>query len=50
MNVMELFPECIVPYLKKDETTRFSTANGIVYDVRSHASTRGLIGRIIINF
>ena len=47
---MELFPDCIVPYLKKDEASRFSTANGVVYDVRNEPSTRGLIGRIIINF
>jgi hypothetical protein len=47
---MEIFPECIVPYLKKDEASRFGTATGVVYDVRSWPSTRGLIGRIVINF
>jgi hypothetical protein len=47
---MELFPECIVPYLTKDDATRFSTAEGVVYDLRSRASTRGLIGRIVICF
>jgi len=47
---MEIFPECIVPYLKKDEATRFCTAEGVVYDLRSWPSTRGLIGRIIVNF
>ena len=47
---MELFPECIVPYLVKDDATRFSTAEGIVYDLRNQPSTRGLIGRIIVNF
>ena len=47
---MELFPECILPYLVKDDTTRFSTAEGVVYDLRSWASTCGLIGRIVINF
>ena len=47
---MEIFPECIVPYLKKDETSRFSTAQGVVYDVRDWPSIRGLIGRIVLNF
>jgi len=47
---MDLFPECIVPYLVKDEAERFSTAEGIVYDLRSWPSTRGLIGRIVVNF
>jgi len=47
---MELFPECIVPYLEKDGSARFSTAEGVVYDLRSWASTRGLIGRVVINF
>ena len=47
---MELFPECIAPYLVKDDMSRFSTAEGVVYDLRSRASTRGLIGRLVINF
>lgn len=47
---LELFPKCIMPYLVKDEASRFSKAEGIVYDVRSRASTRGLIGRIVIDF
>jgi hypothetical protein len=47
---MELFPDCIVPYLRKSSETRFSTAEGLVYDLRSWGATRGLIGRIIIDF
>jgi len=47
---LELFPECIIPYLVRDDNTRFSTAEGVVYDLRSWASTRGLIGRLVINF
>ena len=47
---MELFPECIVPYLVKDDATRFSIAEGVVYDLRSRPSTRGLIGRIVLHF
>jgi len=47
---MELFPECIVPYLVKDDATRFSTAEGVVYDLRDRPSTRGLIGRIVVRF
>ena len=47
---MELFPKCIIPYLVKDSESRFSTTEGIVYDLRSRGSTRGLIGRIILNF
>ena len=47
---MELFPECIVPYLVKGDTARFSTAEGVVYDLRSRPSTRGLIGRIVLRF
>lgn len=47
---MELFPKCIAPYLVKDGATRFSSAEGIVYDLRSWASTRGLIGRVVVNF
>jgi len=47
---MELFPEVIIPYLLKGDATRFSTVEGIVYDLRSWPSTRGLIGRIVLNF
>ena len=47
---LEILPECIIPYLIKDDASRFSTAEGIVYDLRSWASTRGLIGRLVINF
>jgi len=47
---MEIFPECIVPYLVKGDTARFSTAEGVVYDLRSRPSTRGLIGRIVLRF
>jgi hypothetical protein len=49
-HAMDLFPECIVPYLAKDDASRFSTTEGVVYDVRSWPSTRGLIGRIVLNF
>jgi hypothetical protein len=47
---MELFPEVIIPYLIKDDATRFSTVEGVVYDLKNWLSTRGLIGRIVLNF
>jgi len=49
-HAMDLFPACIIPYLKKDEASRFSTAEGYVYDVREWPAIRGLIGRIVLNF
>ena len=46
---IDILPPCIIPYLEKSET-RFSTAEGYVYDLADLPSVRGLIGRLIINF
>lgn len=47
---IDILPHCIIPYLKKSPTSRFSTTCGKVYDLREYPSLKGLIGRLIFHF
>ena len=47
---IDILPECIIPYLKKDPNSRFSTTHGFVYDISEYPATRGLKGRLIFHF
>lgn len=47
---IEILPECIIPYLRKDPESRFSTTKGYVYDLAEIPSVKGLKGRLIFNF
>ena len=49
-HTIDILPACIVPYLKRDGDTRFSTVNGYVKDLSPYPSVKGLIGRIVLNF
>ena len=46
---IDILPECIIPYLKKDPNSRFSTTHGFVYDISEYPATRGLKGRLIFH-
>jgi len=46
---MPLFPDCILPYLQQ-QSGRYSTTKGFVYDLIDKPSTRGLLGRMVCNF
>ena len=48
-HTMDVLPPCIVPYLKRDGETRFSTASGYVKDLSPYPATKGLIGRLVID-
>ena len=48
-HTMDVLPPCIVPYLKRDGITRFSTAVGYVKDLSPYPATKGLIGRIVLD-
>jgi hypothetical protein len=47
-HTMDILPPCLIPYLKRDGETRFSTMTGYVKDLSFYAATKGLIGRIVI--
>jgi hypothetical protein len=48
-HTIDILPSYIKPYLKRDGDTRFSTATGYVKDLVKERSTKGLIGRIVLN-
>ena len=47
---IDIFPSCIVPYLKRESNTRFSTVTGYVKDLVPNPSIKGMIGRIVLDF
>lgn len=49
-HTIDIFPECIAPYLRQNGDTRFSTVCGYVKDLSPYPSIKGLIGRIVLNF
>ena len=49
-HTIDILPSCIVPYLKRDGDTRFSTVTGYVKDLVPYPSIKGLIGRIVLHF
>ena len=49
-HTLDIFPECIKPYLIRREDTRFSTTTGYVKDLSPYPAVKGLIGRIVLNF
>ncbi|MCL2500888.1 MAG: hypothetical protein FWE90_11240 [Defluviitaleaceae bacterium] len=49
-HTIDIFPPSIKPYLKREEGTRFSTVKGYVKDLSDLSATRGLIGRIVLDF
>ena len=49
-HTIDILPPCIVPYLKRDGDTRFSTVSGYVKDLSPYPSVKGPIGRIVLNF
>ena len=48
-HTMDILPSCIVPFLKRDGETRFSTAKGYVKDLSPYPAAKGLIGRIVLD-
>jgi len=44
---LDILPRCIIPYLKRDGDTPFSTAEGYVKDLARYPAAKGLIGRVI---
>ena len=49
-HTMDILPRCIIPYLTQKEGTRFSGVTGYVKDLSPYVSTRGLVGRIVLDF
>jgi len=49
-HTIDMLPPCIVPYLKRKPNTRFSMVKGYVKDLSPYPSTKGLIGRIVLDF
>ena len=47
---VDALPKIVREYIVQDGTTRFSTTHGIVYDLSPIPNTRGLVGRVILNF
>ena len=47
-HTMDILPACIIPYLKRNGETRFSTTKGYVKDLSPYPATKGLIGRIVL--
>jgi hypothetical protein len=49
-HTIDVFPQCVKPYLLPDGDTRFSTATGYVKDLVPYPSIKGMVGRIVLNF
>ena len=47
---VNVLPKIVMNFVIQDGSTRFSTTHGIVYDLSPIANTRGLVGRLILNF
>jgi hypothetical protein len=49
-HTIDILPPCVIPYLRRNNDSRFSTAIGYVKDLIDFPSTRGMVGRVVLNF